>query len=152
MSVRNVLNRTVPLPVILALVIVLPLVGFLVVRYIGGGGTTTISVNATVIPERVVGGLSPGGTGMVTVLVRNPNDDGARVRSISAGSSEGNEGCPAGLITSEPVENPAGYIAPKGVNAYPITLTMGANADDRCQSQTFTLPLTVELSSAAAER
>lgn len=152
MQVRKVLNRTVPLPVILILVVVLPLVGFLIVRFVGGGGSSTTAVNATVIPDRVVGGLAPGGTGTVSVLVSNPNDHGVRVASISAGSSEASGDCPAGLITSQSVENPTGYIAPNGVFAYGIPLTMAANVDERCRSQSLTLPLTVEFSSAAAER
>ena len=151
MEVRKLLNRTVPMPVILGLVIVLPLVGF----FIGGLGdhpeSETISVEATFKPGSRA--LSPGETRTFSALVNNDHDYGVRVASISEGSSEATPGgCPAGVITSAPVTGPTGYIPPNGEFGYTLTVTVANNLDDRCQGQQFTLPLTVELKSAAADR
>lgn len=151
MEVRKLLTRQVPMPVIVGLVIVLPIVGY----FIGGLGdhpaATTIPVKATVTPGSTP--LFPGESRTFTALVNNDNDFGVRVASISQGSSEATpSGCPAGVITSAPLANPAGYIPPNAELGYKLTMTVAANLDDRCQGQEFTLPLTVELKSAAADR
>lgn len=151
MEVRKLLNRTVPMPVILGLVLVLPIVGY----FIGGLGDhpdgETISVKATFKPGST--DLAPGENRRFTALINNENDYGVRVASISEGSSEATPGgCPAGAISSAPVANPAGYVRPNSELAYKLTVTVAANLDNRCQGQEFTLPLTVELRSAAADR
>jgi hypothetical protein len=50
------------------------------------------------------------------------------------------------------VEAPVGFIRARSIRAYDIPVTMVANADRRCKDQSFTLPLTVTLGSAAADR
>lgn len=144
---RNTLRRPVPRNVVFALVIALPIVGFLVgsIGTFGEGGSTT-SVSTTVTPQDI--GLKPGQTASVTALVENPGDDGARVTSIGASQSDAAKDCPAGSLTSEEASNPAGYLPPNGVNAYPVTVTLKDNAAPGCLKQRLTLPLTVELASA----
>lgn len=147
MEIRKFFGRPVPQRVILTLIIVLPIVGLLI-GYLGnyGGGGSTIKVNPTVAPKAI--GLSPGQSRPFTVVVRNPEDYGVRVASISAGRSEAVEGvCPAGVLTSAEVNDPTGFISPGGVNGFAITVSLPDDVDDRCLSQAIDLPLTVELQS-----
>ena len=133
--------------VVFALVIALPIVGFLIgsIGTLGGGGSTT-NASATVTPQAI--GLKPGGTGSVAVLVQNPGGDGVRVSKIGASQSQAVNGCPAGSLTSDEVSNPTGYIAPKDVNSFPINVTLKGNAPQGCLKQELTLPLSVEFESA----
>ncbi|MGH3872476.1 MAG: hypothetical protein ACRDSR_13390 [Pseudonocardiaceae bacterium] len=138
----------------LALLLALGLVGAgFLIGTIGGGETgTTTSAELTVTPSEVRP-LSPGATATFPLYVNNTTDSGVRVASISAGSSMATaDGCPTGIVTSAPVEGPTGFIRPAGYRAYDISVTMAANVDDKCQNQPFTLPLTVELASPAADR
>ncbi|MGQ0718200.1 MAG: hypothetical protein ACT4NP_13010 [Pseudonocardiales bacterium] len=140
----------------LAMLIALGLVGAgYFIGTIGSGGETggTTSVEFAVTPNDQSRPLPPGSTKTFTLYVHNPNDYGVRVAAISEGSSTATAGgCPAGAVTSAPVENPTGFISPAGYRAYDVSVTMAANADDKCKDQSFTLPLTVEFSSAAADR
>ncbi|HEU0086257.1 MAG TPA: hypothetical protein VFQ77_01150 [Pseudonocardiaceae bacterium] len=143
METRKLRGLAVPPRVVLILLIVLPIVGFLIGNLGGSGGNTTGSVNATVTPQKI--GLAPGQSRPFTIVVTNPNDYGVRVASISAGSSQAAGDCPAGVLTSEEVSNPTGYIQPHGLNAYAVTLNLAGNADHRCLRQSLTVPLTVKL-------
>ncbi len=139
----------IPQKVVLVAVVVLPILGFLVGMIGTGKDSPTVPVDLVISPERAGGALQPGATDQFTVLVENPSENGARVTSISAGSSEATAGgCPAGTVTSEPVDDPPGYIGPTSVLAYRVTATMAADAGDQCTGQSFTLPLTVELVTA----
>jgi hypothetical protein len=139
----------------LALVIALALVGVGFLIGTAGGGETgaTTSVELTVTPDNDTRSLPPGATKAFPVYVNNTNDYGVQVTSISAGTSHATPGgCPAGTVTSVGVDAPAGFIKAKGIRTYDIPVTMAANADRRCKGQSFTLPLTVTLGSAAADR
>ncbi len=138
----------------LALLIVVGLVGAgFFIGSIGGGETgTTTTVEITITPEDQVRPLATGETRTFPLYIRNPTDLGVRVASISAGSSAETAGCAAGTITSAPVEGPTGFINPTNIRAYDLYVTMDANADSKCREQSFTLPLTVELATAAADR
>ena len=140
----------------LALLIALGLtgVGFLI-GTIGTGTAagSTSSVNFTLTPDDQVRPLTPGATATLPIYINNTNNYGVRVDSISAGKSNAtSSGCPAGTITSAALDGPVGYIREGGVRAYMVSVTMAATNDSRCNSQTFTLPLTVKLASAAADR
>ncbi len=137
-------SRTVSRRVVFALIIALPIAGILIgsIGNLGGGGSTT-TVNATVMPAEI--GLKPGKTASVSVLINNTNDYGVRVASIEASESQPADGCPGGVLTSEELSDPSGYIKPNDVNAFPVTVTLKDNAADGCLKQTLTLPLTVEL-------
>ncbi|MGH3984524.1 MAG: hypothetical protein ACRDST_18010 [Pseudonocardiaceae bacterium] len=138
----------------LALLVVVGLVGVgFFIGSVGGGETgTTTTVEITITPEDGVRPLPTGETRTFPLYVRNPTDYGVRVASISAGSSTAAASCPAGTITSAPVEGPTGFINPTNIRAYDLSVTMAANADSKCREQSFTLPLTVELATAAADR
>ncbi len=139
----------------LALLIALTLVGIgFLVGTIGGGETgTTTSVELTVTPDDQVRPLPPGKTTTFPLYINNPADYGVRVASISAGNSTATaSGCPAGTVYSAPVEGPTGFIRPASIRAYDVSVTMEGTTDDRCKGQSFTLPLTVTLASAAADR
>ena len=138
----------------LALLVAVGLVGVgFFIGSVGGGETgTTTTAEITITPEDAVRPLSTGETRTFPLYIRNPTDLGVRVASISAGSSAETAGCPAGTITSAPVEGPTGFINPTNIRAYDLYVTMDANADSKCREQSFTLPLTVELATAAADR
>lgn len=140
----------------LALLIALGLtgVGFLIgtVGSSTAAGSTS-SVNFDITPNDQVRPLSPGATATFPLYINNPNNYGVRVDSISAGTSKAtSSGCSAGTITSAAVDGPVGYIKEGGVRAYMVSVTMAPTTDARCNGQTFTLPLTVKLASAAADR
>jgi len=139
----------------LALLIALALVGvgFLIGTAGGGGTGGTTSADLTVVPDDQVRPLAPGATATFPVYVKNPEDYGVRVTSISAGSSNATAGgCPAGTLTSAAVDSPVGFIRAGGLYTYEVSVTMAASSDSKCKGQSFTLPLTVTLSSAAADR
>jgi hypothetical protein len=139
----------------LALLIALALAGAgFLFGFVGSGETgSTISADLTVTPDNETRQLSPGTTTKFPVYINNANDYGVRVASISAGTSNATAGgCPAGTVTSAPIEGPAGFISPNGVRTYNIDVTMAPNADPKCKDQSFNVPLTVTLASAAADR
>lgn len=139
----------------LALVIALALVGVGFLIGTAGGGKTgaTTSVELTVAPDTDTRSLPPGATKTFPVYVKNTNDYGVQVISISAGTSRATaRGCPAGTVTSAGVDAPVGFIRAGGIRAYDVSVTMAANADSRCKDQSFVLPLNVTLGSAAADR
>jgi hypothetical protein len=139
----------------LALVIALTLVGVGFLIGTAGSGETgaTTSVELTVTPDNDTRSLPPGATKTFPIYVNNTTDYGVQVTSISAGTSHATSGgCPAGTVTSMGVEAPVGFIRARSIRAYDIPVTMVANADRRCKDQSFTLPLTVTLGSAAADR
>ncbi|MGH3989730.1 MAG: hypothetical protein ACRDTZ_20830 [Pseudonocardiaceae bacterium] len=139
----------------LALLIALGLVGAgFFIGTIGGGETGGgTSVEFTVTPNDQSRPLPPGSTKTFTLYVNNPKDYGVRVTSISEGSSIATlGGCPAGAVTSAPVENPTGFISAAGYRAYDVSVTMAADAGDKCTGQSFILPLTVELAAPADDR
>ncbi|MGH3777434.1 MAG: hypothetical protein ACRDRR_17205 [Pseudonocardiaceae bacterium] len=139
-----------------AMLIALGLVGAgYFIGTIGSGGEAgeTIPVEFTVTPNDQSRPLPPGSAKTFTLYVHNPKDYGVRVAAISEGSSTATDGgCPAGAVTSAPVENPTGFISPAGYRAYDVSVTMAANVADKCTGQSFILPLTVELASAVADR
>jgi hypothetical protein len=140
----------------LALLIALGLtgVGFLIGTM--GSNTaagSTSSVDLTITADDQVRPLAPGATAEFPLYVNNPNNYGVRVDSISAGKSKATAGgCPAGTVTSAPVEGPVGHIREGGVRAYLLSVTMAATTDDRCKGQTFTLPLTIKFATATSDR
>ncbi|MET9230405.1 hypothetical protein [Lentzea sp. NPDC003310] len=115
-----------------------------------GSVTSTKELSSNITP--VSGeGLYPGKTVSFVVEIDNPNAYPVQVTSISAGSSLLTEGgCVAGTVTSTAsAANPGGVIQPSQKGSYTLQATMSANAADNCKSQTFTVPLTATLVSAA---
>jgi hypothetical protein len=92
----------------------------------------------------------PRATTTATVTVDNQKDQPVTVASISPGSSNATPGnCPAGSVTTAGLTNPAGVIDPRGTRTYTLTAKMIADPSNSCQNQTFVLPLTASLASAA---
>jgi hypothetical protein len=120
-----------------------------------GSGTgqtaSSVAVSSTITPSTPGAQLYPGSTSTYTVTINNPNPYPVKVVSISASSSQATGGgsCAAGTVTSPAVTNPAGTIAPNGSGSYSLTATMANDPDNSCQGQSFTMPLTAALTSAA---
>lgn len=117
-----------------------------------GSGTTTssVAVNSTISSNTPGAQLYPGSTSTYTVTINNPNPYPVKVTGISASSSDKTSGnCPAGTVTSPAVTSPTGTIAANGTGNYSLVATMSADPDNSCQGQTFTMPLTAQLASAA---
>lgn len=141
----------VPIGVALVMAVVLPAVGFLIGMIGSGKDSSSTTINALITPQNASGPLKPGKTVQFTVLVPNDNDYGVQVSKIREGSSQATPGggCAEGTVTSAEVDGPRGYIRPNGVRAYQVNATMAANTPQACVNQSFTLPLTVDLESAA---
>lgn len=119
-----------------------------------GSGQTASSVaaNSVISPQANGSQLYPASTTTYTVNVTNPNPYPVRVTSITAASSQAaaSGACPAGTITSPSVANPSGVIAPNGTGVYSLVATMSVDPANACQGQSFTMPLTAQLASAAS--
>ena len=119
-----------------------------------GSGTgqtaSSVAVSSTNTPNTPGANLYPGSTSTYTVTINNPNPYPVKVVSIGASSSQATQaGCPAGTVTSPAVTAPTGTIAPNASGSYSLTATMATDPDNSCQGQTFTMPLTAQLTSAA---
>lgn len=115
-----------------------------------GTANSTTSVNSTITPNGTGNVLYPGAVASYDVTVNNPNQYPVKVTSISAGSSNEVGGCTAGTVTSDAVASaPDSVIAAGATGVYTLTVRMNADAADACKAQTFTLPLTAALTSAA---
>ncbi|MHC1561387.1 hypothetical protein ACR9E3_20685 [Actinomycetospora sp. C-140] len=113
-------------------------------------GSSTTAINSTITPQNGATGLYPGATVNATVTVNNPNAYPVVVASISPGSSDATAGnCPAGTVTTAGLTNPPGTIAPGGTQTYTLQAKMAADPANSCQGQSFSLPLTASLASAA---
>lgn len=116
-----------------------------------GSVTSTTSVDSTISSDNPGDALYPGATKTFTVKIDNPNDYPIVVNSISAGSSLLAGSCAAGTVTSDALAAPpTTVIAADATGTYTLTAHMAADASDACKSQTFSLPLTATISSAAS--
>ena len=122
-----------------------------------GRAQSTTSENSTIVAGTLAADLYPGATKSVTVVIDNTNDDPVIVTSISAGSSDAVNGCAAASVTSDARSAAAGLaqvggtlkIAANSSGTYDLTTHMVASPSNACKSQTFNLPLTADLESAA---
>lgn len=126
-----------------------------------GSAASTTSENSTItaVTPVVADDLYPGATKSAKVTIDNTNDYPVVVTGISAGSSNlVNTSCAAGSVVTDAVSDASGVtrsdtasavIAPNSSGTYTLTLRMANSPADACKSQTFTLPLTATLESAA---
>ncbi|KOV82043.1 hypothetical protein [Nocardia sp. NRRL S-836] len=114
-----------------------------------GKVASTQEIASTITPVDGSGGLYPGRTVSFQVTINNPNAYPVRVTGISAGASDLVGGCAAGTVTSPAVTNPTGTITTGQSGTYTLQATMSTTATNECKAQTFTLPLTATLESAA---
>src|SRR3954466_14145768 len=130
-----------------------------------GAGAATVKASTaktstiTAVAGTATDDLYPGATLSTKVSINNPNPYPVVVTSISAGSSLLINGtCAVGTVTSDVVTNASG-IAQAGVATltiaagssatYSLVTHMTSNADNACQSQSFSLPITATLQSNA---
>ena len=126
-----------------------------------GSAASTTSVNSVISAVTLdpADALYPGATKETTVSITNPNDYPVVVTSIGAGSSNvANTDCAAGTVVTDAVSDGTGVtrsdaatsvIAPNSSGEYTLTLRMSDDPHNACKSQTFTLPLSADLKSAA---
>jgi len=104
--------------------------------------------------------LYPGASDIVTVSVSNPNPYPVIVTSMSAGTSPAVNGgaCAAGSVFSDALALvPTGLsqtggttvIGPHGSGVYALTGHMITDPNEACKDQTFLLPMTATVQSAA---
>ena len=125
-----------------------------------GAARSATSADSVISAEGYVADLFPGAHSTVAVRVTNPNDFPVVVRSLAAGAAVATAaGCPAGTVTTDArADTPTGLfqrggttvvIPAHGFGVYALDTHMGAAPPDSCQSQTFTIPLSASLASAA---
>lgn len=125
-----------------------------------GSAASTTSENSTITAMTLSAAdeLYPGATKSTSVSVSNPNDYPVIVTSISSGSSDAVNGCAADSVRTDARSLSSGVvqsdgsstvIAPNSSATYTLVLRMTDNPSDACKSQSFSLPLTATLESAA---
>jgi hypothetical protein len=126
-----------------------------------GSAQATTSEDSVIAAGTFAADLYPGALKSVTVTISNPNDYPVVVTQISDGSSAAIGTCAAGSVTatglgtdtsSVALDQDAGagtVIAANGSGTYRLATRMIGDATDGCKSQTFNLPLTARVQSAA---
>jgi hypothetical protein len=125
-----------------------------------GSATSTAHVDSVISSDTTGDALYPGADSTFTVTITNPNDYPSIVTSISAGSSNVvNTNCAAGSVTSDARADATGLLQSDGLTkvidpqdeaTFTLDSHMINNPHQACESQTFTLPLTAVLQSAAS--
>jgi hypothetical protein len=136
----------------------------------GSGSATSGTSASSLIASATAGtGLYPGAIKTLTVTVDNPNSYPVVVTKIIAGVSDavGTPSCPAGSVDTAVLGDGSAALTPVGgsvsdnkiaaysgsgakpTRSYTLTVAMDATAIDACKSQSFTIPLTANLLSAA---
>ena len=123
-----------------------------------GTAQSTEDRDSSITAEASAADLYPGAEQRVTVRISNPNDYPVIVAEISAGSSDKLDGCVAGTVRSDAREQVKGLEQTEGAGTviaagdsgvYELTTRMSNDPADGCKNQSFNLPLTAALASAA---
>jgi hypothetical protein len=125
-----------------------------------GSAQATTSKDSVIAAGTFAADLFPGALKSVTVTVSNPNDYPVVVTQISNGTSDAIGTCAAGSVFSTGLgtdtfsvalaqDGGATVIAANGSGTYRLATRMIGDAADGCKSQTFNLPLTARVQSAA---
>jgi hypothetical protein len=125
-----------------------------------GSAAATTSEESVIAADTFAADLFPGALKSVTVSITNPNDYPVVVTQVSAGSSDPVNGCAAGSVfstglgtaTSSDALAQAGggtTIAANASGVYRLETRMIGDATNACKAQTFNLPLTARVQSAA---
>lgn len=132
-------------------------VSFAAAGWLSSGDGNAPATGAPVPGLVVTGGssgtaLTPGASTSVTVLVTNPYDTPATVISVTAGSSALVGTCAAESVTTHALTAQAPAGVPANAVGYAVTLsaTMSPSAGPGCAGQSFSLPVTVVLSSGTS--
>ena len=113
-----------------------------------GQAVATTAIDSVITPSADGTSLFPGADHTFVVEIDNDNDYPVRVLTISAGTSDAVNGCAAGSVTSD-AATPGSVIAANSTETFTLNSHMIDDPSDACQGQTFNLPLTATLESAA---
>ncbi|MBL8775036.1 MAG: hypothetical protein JNK12_03855 [Acidimicrobiales bacterium] len=123
-----------------------------------GTAQSTQDKDSAITAEASAADLYPGAEKTVTVRITNPNDYPVIVTGISAGSSDAVKDCAADSVRSDARDNARGIdqvgdagavIEPNDSGVYELTTRMTNDPSNACKNQSFNLPLTASLASAA---
>ena len=126
-----------------------------------GSAKATDSRDSVIAAGTFAADLYPGALKSVTVTVSNPNDYPVVVTQISDGASDAIGTCAAGSVTATGLGSATSsaalaqdgttstVIAAGGSGVYRLQTRMIGDASDGCKNQTFSLPLTARVQSAA---
>lgn len=94
--------------------------------------------------------LTPGASTAVTINVTNNDSTTATVLSVTAGSSALVGTCAANTVTTAALGSQVATIPAGGTVSYTLTATMATGAAPACQSQAFSIPVTVQISTGTS--
>ena len=131
-------------------------ISFAAAGWLSSGDGNATANGAASAPVPVVAALSsgtaltPGASTPVTINVTNNDATAATVLSVTAGSSALVGTCAAGTVTTAALGLQGATIPAGGTVSYTLTATMIGTAAPACQSQAFSIPVTVLLSSGTS--
>ncbi len=132
-------------------------ISFAAAGWLSSGDGNATANGAASAPIPVVAALSsgtaltPGASTAVTINVTNNDATTATVLSVTAGSSALVNGtCVAGTVTTAALGSQVATIPAGGTVSYTLTATMAAGAAPACQSQAFSIPVTVQISTGTS--
>jgi len=117
-----------------------------------GAGTAKSfdTVTSTITAGTVTADLYPGGTGSMSVTIKNLNPYPATVTSIGAGTSDASGSCAANIVTTDANNAPGGgTLAPNAEATYTVVTHMAATATNVCRNVEFNIPLTATLTTGS---
>jgi hypothetical protein len=131
-------------------------ISFAAAGWLSSGDGTASANGAASAPVPVVAALSsgtaltPGASTPVTINVTNNDATTATVLSVTAGSSALVGTCAAGTVTTAALGSQVTTIPAGGTVSYTLTATMAGTAAPACQSQAFSIPVTVQISTGTS--
>ena len=131
-------------------------ISFAAAGWLSAGDGNATANGAASAPVPVVAALSsgtaltPGASTPVTINVTNNDATAATVLSVTAGSSALVGTCAAGTVTTAALGSQGTTIPAGGTVSYTLTATMAGTASPACQSQAFSIPVTVQISTGTS--
>jgi hypothetical protein len=131
-------------------------ISFAAAGWLSSGDGNATANGAASAPIPVVAALSsgtaltPGASTAVTINVTNNDATTATVLSVTAGSSLVVGTCAATTVTTAALGAQGATIPAGGTVSYTLTATMRGDAAPACQSQAFTIPVTVQISTGTS--
>ena len=131
-------------------------ISFAAAGWLSSGDGNATANGAASAPVPVVAALSsgtaltPGASTAVTINVTNNDATTATVLSVTAGSSALVGTCAAGTVTTAALGSQVTTIPAGGTVSYTLTATMAGTASPACQSQAFSIPVTVQISTGTS--
>jgi len=131
-------------------------ISFAAAGWLSSGDGNATANGAASAPIPVVAALSsgtaltPGASTAVTINVTNNDATTATVLSVTAGNSALVGTCAANTVTTAALGSQVATIPAGGTVSYTLTATMAAGAAPACQSQAFSIPVTVQISTGTS--